>query len=131
MLLVMAALAGIGLMIKYVLPSGREKILRSGINYNQSFWGLDRHQWGDVHLLLAVVLIALLVLHIALHWSCVLTMVRCRITSDRIRRALWTAVALLTLFLLLFPFLFDSSRLENRSFMRRHHQGMIGYTVHP
>jgi len=65
-LLVMLGMVGTGLLIKYQLPPGS----RGG--HGMTLWGLDRHEWGDVHFWLAVALAALLVLHVALHWTWVL-----------------------------------------------------------
>lgn len=53
-------LALTGLLISLVLPP------RSG---NNMVWGLTRHEWGDVHFWTAMVLLALLVIHLAVHWS--------------------------------------------------------------
>lgn len=32
-------------------------------------WGMSRHGWSDLHALLGLVFLALLAVHIALHWS--------------------------------------------------------------
>ncbi|HPI72880.1 MAG TPA: hypothetical protein PK843_17265 [bacterium] len=55
MLLVLASLAGIGFLIKYGLPPGREQIQSTGSNNELTFYGWDRHQWGDSHYVLAAV----------------------------------------------------------------------------
>lgn len=34
-----------------------------------SVLGLSRHDWGDIHLIIAVVLLTLTVLHLVLHWD--------------------------------------------------------------
>ena len=64
--LVMSGLIWTGLLIHYVLPpgtggqhSGRELTL----------WGLGRHDYGDIHFYMALVLIGLMVIHVWLHWS--------------------------------------------------------------
>ncbi len=119
MLLVMAALSGIGFLMKYILPSGRDKILHSGGNRDLLFWGWDRHEWGELHLILAFGLIALLVLHIVFHWECVLAMVRQRLLSARWRQAVWLGTALVSLCLLLFPFLFSSLETDSEAFLHR------------
>ncbi|MCC5828355.1 MAG: DUF4405 domain-containing protein [Phycisphaeraceae bacterium] len=68
--IVALALVSTGLMIYLVLPpgSGRGKLL---------LLGMDRHAWGELHLVIALVAIALVLLHVALHWPWVCTMV-CR-----------------------------------------------------
>ena len=60
-LLVMIGLAATGGIIHFVLPAGTGRSL--------SLFGLDRHEYGDVHFYLAVTVAALLVLHVLLHWS--------------------------------------------------------------
>ena len=35
---------------------------------NLTFWGISRHTWTDNHDWVAVALIALVILHVALHW---------------------------------------------------------------
>jgi len=34
-----------------------------------TLWGLGRHDWGEIHLWLATVMIVLVVVHIWLHWG--------------------------------------------------------------
>jgi hypothetical protein len=57
-----------GILMRYLLPpgSGRWALL----------WGLGRHDWGEVHFWIAVILFGLLTLHLVLHWRWVLSMVR-------------------------------------------------------
>jgi len=72
LLLCIAAIVGIGLLIKYVLVAGYLRWEIYGRNVEMLFWGLDRHQWGTIHLVLGIVFLALLVLHIVLHWSMII-----------------------------------------------------------
>ncbi|MBN2492288.1 MAG: DUF4405 domain-containing protein [Planctomycetes bacterium] len=61
-------LAATGILVRYVLPPG------SG--HFATLWGLDRHQWGEIHFWLAVSMLAALVLHVFLHWRWIVAMVR-------------------------------------------------------
>ena len=61
----MLSLIGTGIVLRLVLPP------RSGPGF--WLWGLDRHEWGDVHALLAVALTGLACVHVTLHWSWVLS----------------------------------------------------------
>jgi len=92
MLLCMAAMAGIGLLIKYVLVPGQARWAIYGRNVELYFRGFDRHQWGTVHLTIGLVLIALLVLHIVLHWGMILAIYR-RLIPSRLFR--WIVVVIL------------------------------------
>jgi len=69
MFLVMVALAVIGFIIRYVLIPGSERWEKYGRNVDLTCLGLDRHEWGFIHLILGIILVALLVLHIIFHWT--------------------------------------------------------------
>ena len=69
MFLCMTAIAGLGFLMKYVLLPGRESTIKYGRRVDLSLLGLDRHDWGAIHLYLGFLLLALLVLHIVLHWN--------------------------------------------------------------
>lgn len=43
--------------------------LPRGTNNALTLWGMGRHQWGDVHLWISVVLLGILLVHVALHWE--------------------------------------------------------------
>ncbi|MBW8035527.1 MAG: DUF4405 domain-containing protein [Planctomycetes bacterium] len=65
-LLVIIALFGkiwTGLLLHYILPPGQ------GRGYSLELWGLNRHEYGVIHFYLAVAMIALVIIHIWLHWS--------------------------------------------------------------
>lgn len=66
--LVMLAMVATGLLIRFVLPPGSGE--------RRSLWAGTRHEWGDVHFWLAVTLGALLLVHIALHWGWVCSVVQ-------------------------------------------------------
>lgn len=69
MFVLMAIVAGIGLLIKYVLLRGSERWIIYERNVDLTIFGWDRHQWGTIHLIFSLVLISLLILHIILHWK--------------------------------------------------------------
>jgi len=54
-----------GLLIAFVLPPG---------SHGATVWGWTRHDFGDLHLWVAVAMVALLLVHVALHWTWVCTM---------------------------------------------------------
>lgn len=62
-LLAVLVLIATGALLTWVVPPGS----RGGAGL--SFWGLGRHDWGDIHFWVAVALVALMVLHVALHWT--------------------------------------------------------------
>lgn len=65
-LLVMSGMIATGLVIRFVLPPGTGG--RHG-GAREVLWGMGRHDWGDVHFWLAVAIVALLLAHVALHWT--------------------------------------------------------------
>jgi hypothetical protein len=69
MLLVISALAGFSLLMKYVLIPGRTAWTQYGVLVDITWLGLDRHAWGEVQLFLALLLLVLLVLRFILHWQ--------------------------------------------------------------
>jgi len=65
---VMLGMIATGIIIRFTLPPGSGRTL--------SVWGLTRHQWGDLHFWLALAAVAIVVLHLALHWTWVVSVVR-------------------------------------------------------
>lgn len=46
----MSSVLGVGLLIKYTLISGQEQISKYGRNDKLLLLGLNRHEWGEIHL---------------------------------------------------------------------------------
>jgi uncharacterized protein DUF4405 len=104
MMLLMTAMLGIGLAVKYILPPGKVRQIEYGGGVDLYIFGMERHQWGDIHYYLGVVLLGLLLLHIILHWSVILSIYRRLIGSRGLRAALaWLFVAVNTV-LVTIPF---------------------------
>jgi len=72
----------IGILLGFVIPRGD----RAGYEA-KLFWGLHRHDWGDVHLVLGLALLALIIIHVWLHWSWV-----CASTRRLVSRTTWGIV---------------------------------------
>ena len=87
--LIMMVIGGLGLLIKYVLVSGQERWAIYQKNVELYFLGMDRHEWGSIHLILGYILLALLALHILLHWRQIRLMFR-QLISYRIWRLILT-----------------------------------------
>ncbi|MBF0142486.1 MAG: DUF4405 domain-containing protein [Magnetococcales bacterium] len=54
-----------GVLMRQVLPPGGGRFA--------TLWGLNRHQWGDMHFWIALPFLLLLVIHLSLHWRWILT----------------------------------------------------------
>lgn len=63
-------LVSTGVLLRYVLPPG------SGLR--AVVWGLDRHEWGALHLWIAAVFLGVLALHLVLHGKWIVSMLRGR-----------------------------------------------------
>jgi len=68
------ALAFTAFIIKFILPPGsgaRGLGFRAGRASQpvKEFWSMTRHQWGDIHFYLALLFLALIIIHIILHWT--------------------------------------------------------------
>jgi hypothetical protein len=105
MFLAMAAMAGLGFLIKYVMPPGPDKLIKYGRNVTLVFLGMDRHGWGAIHLVIGFVFLGLLALHIILHWRMTVNMYRKLITGKAGRVVAAAVFVLISLFLLSFSLL--------------------------
>jgi hypothetical protein len=61
-------LASTGLLMRFVLPSGSGRF--------RALWGMDRHEWGQLHFWIAIVMLSAIALHLVLNWKWVVCMVR-------------------------------------------------------
>ena len=105
MFLCMTAIAGLGFLMKYVLLPGRESTIKYGRRVELSLLGLDRHDWGAIHLYLGFSLLTLLVLHILLHWNMIPGLFAKLVVRARGRWKIALVYMALAAALLLFPFL--------------------------
>lgn len=102
MLIVMIPIIGIGFLIKYVLVPGFERNKLYGSDVELYYFGIDRHQWGTIHLYLGFVLLFLLLLHIVFHWKQIISLFK-TIVFSRVRRIILSS--LLVIFIIVFGIL--------------------------
>jgi uncharacterized membrane protein len=82
-----------GWILRFPLPPGTNKALL--------LWGLTRHQWGGVHTWISLGLMAVLAVHIVLHWQWISSVIAKRLKApsdtlaDRRRRGVVTVVLFL------------------------------------
>jgi len=107
MFIVMMAIGGIGLLIKFILVPGSKIWQIYGENLDLLLWGLDRHQWGSIHLILGYILLGLLVLHIVFHWKQIGVMFKCIIAKKSFRIVLTIIFIFLSLLFFLFAFIVE------------------------
>jgi hypothetical protein len=82
-LLFFLGLAFTGVILKYVLPPGTGRGQGGGRGFHggrevRTLWGWDRHEWGELHFWLAVLLVVALVIHLIQHWR----WIACRFRKD-------------------------------------------------
>jgi len=104
MFLCMAAIAGIGFLMKVVLIPGQDRWIKYGKNVEIYVLNMDRHQWGTVHLVIALVLLGLLLLHIILHWKLIVGLFSKLITNKSTRKLITVVFVFISVFLFLFAF---------------------------
>lgn len=81
-----------GLFLHYILPPGSNKSL--------SVWGLTRHEWGDIHFYIAVFIIAVLSLHLVLHWRWIVCAIQSKPKEGSGARVALGVAGLITLLLI-------------------------------
>ncbi|AMK75432.1 MULTISPECIES: DUF4405 domain-containing protein [Methylomonas] len=84
-----------GYLLRFPLPPGSNKTL--------TLWGLSRHQWGNIHFWISLGLLAILMIHLALHWNWIVTVIgkRCHLLKtlqpSLVHSAIWTLGVLIML----------------------------------
>lgn len=121
MLIIMVAIIGIGLLVKYILLSGKEKWDSFGGNFDFTLLGLDRHEWGQIHFILGLILLGLLVLHIIVHWKMIVGIFNKTFKSKKLRLAITFTVLIISIGLIIFPFLIKP-KIEDPLFNYRNFQ---------
>jgi hypothetical protein len=105
MFVFMMALAGIGFLMKFDLLPGKERWLQYGRNVDLFWLGLDRHEWGTIHLVIGCILLGLLLLHIILHLRWIFNICE-RVLINRTMRILLAAFFIIISFsMILFSFI--------------------------
>jgi len=91
-------LTATGVLMRYVLPPGSGR--------STTLWTLDRHEWGSVHFWIAIAFLAVLALHLFLHWRWIVTLMSGRPREGSgARVALGTVGLVALLALVIAPFL--------------------------
>ena len=121
MFALMAVIAGLGLLMKYVLLPGTERWVKYGRSVDLTFWGFDRHDWGKIHLILAISLIVLLALHIILHWNVIICWHKRFFKNKRTRVLVGICFVIITILFIVFPFMIQVDVEETLSGRERYY----------
>lgn len=68
--------------------------LPPGSGHSSTVWSLDRHEWGDLHAWVAMGLLATILVHLALHWKWIVSVVSGQNATTKRRRKLAGGVVL-------------------------------------
>ena len=73
-LLLFCFMVSTGIVLKFVLPPGSgsvEKLFLGGGREKtvELLFGLSRHEWGEIHFYFSIAFLAILIVHLILHWS--------------------------------------------------------------
>lgn len=104
MFICMSAIAGIGFLIKYTLITGQERWVKYGENIELYVLGMDRHEWGLIHLILGFILLGLLALHVILHWTQIVCIYNRICQKKAVRKLITLLFGAICALLLLLPF---------------------------
>lgn len=119
MALCMAAIIGIGFLIEFTLISGQKRRVIYGENVDLYFMGMDRHQWGNLHLILGFILIGLLVLHIFLHWNIIKSVYNKAIKRPILNKVIASGFLVICLLLIFLP-LFIKPEIKTNGKQKKH-----------
>jgi len=64
MFVLMTSIAATGLLLGFVIPRGGRVPQEE-----KYFLGLHRHDWGDIHLFLAITFLCVLIIHLCMNWT--------------------------------------------------------------
>lgn len=77
-----------GLMLRYELPPGSGRLHGMGSGAGAAdrdittVWGLTRHEWGSIHYWVALGLMAVLAVHLVLHWKWIVCVLKGKPHTD-------------------------------------------------
>jgi len=114
LLLCTAAIVGIGYLMKYILVPGYKRWEIYSRNVELYFWGLNRHEWGTIHLTIGLVFLVLLFLHILFHWPLIIGLYKQLVPKRTTRWIVAIIIILLTIGLIVFPYFVKPEVQETR-----------------
>ena len=72
-----------GFILWIVIPRGRGDLDLTQAGYGRSLWGLQRNEWVDLHAWVAVFMLAIIIVHLVIHWRWILNMIQGKIKPNK------------------------------------------------
>lgn len=106
LLLLLAAISGIGILIKYIMPSNYSVCREDVTSYASDIMGMNRHEWGYIHWILGLFFLFFILLHIALHWKMIISTFNRMIPNRAICNIVCVVILALVVLFIVLPFVF-------------------------
>ncbi len=119
-----------GFLMKYVLPAGSGRLEALGTGHRAMsrpislVWGVTRHEWGEIHFWLSVIFLAVIAVHLFIHWKWIVVSFKGR---DRKESRLQAAIgigALLGLLILAVAVAFGPREQVSRHGLQQQREGL-------
>lgn len=85
-------LTSTGILLHYLLPPGSGRW--------SDIWGLNRHEWGELHFWISIIFFSVLALHLILHWKVIVNLIKGRHTKEPKLRLVLGIIGLIVVLLL-------------------------------
>jgi hypothetical protein len=66
-----------GYILRFPLPPGTNKLY--------TLWGLTRHQWGSIHSWISLALLVVILIHVAMHWTWIVSVISKRLFGNSLQ----------------------------------------------
>jgi hypothetical protein len=108
-------LTSTGVLVRYILPPGSGRFT--------TLWGLDRHDWGNIHFWVALAFFACLSAHLFLHWKWIVSVLNGKKKEGSgVRVALGIVGVITGLALAFAPFLAPVEKTISKEAVEKRHQ---------
>ncbi len=77
-----------GVVVWLIMPRGYGDFLFMKAGLGRTFWGLQRNEWLDLHAWVAVAMVAIVIIHIIMHWRWIVNMTLGKLLSGKTGRKL-------------------------------------------
>ena len=72
-----------GCVIWLILPRGAGDLYQTMSGVGRTFWGLQRDVWVDLHAWVAILMVAIIVIHLIMHWRWIINMTQGKMHANK------------------------------------------------